>query len=127
MAWVGHVWVDLKRMVRPRSIESYGDGTHSTVGTVSTSSLLWGLVDLDVLDDQVAGVETLCVGVGLCVLEEREEELGRLDWPAGLVGTKLLSCNKGISQSVSDSSFLQVYASSHLADSPCAVRPVLPA
>jgi len=64
------------------------------VGTVGTSSLLWGLVDLDVLDDQVAGVKTLGVGVGLGVLEEREEELGRLDWPSGLVGTELLGYNR---------------------------------
>lgn len=62
------------------------------MGTVRASSLLWCLVDLDVLDDQVAGVKTLGVGVGLGVLEEREEELGGLDWPAGLGDTELLAC-----------------------------------
>ena len=61
------------------------------MGTVSAPSLLGGLVDLDVLDDQVAGVQTLGVGVGLGVLEEVEEELGRLLGPAGLADTKLLS------------------------------------
>lgn len=66
MAWVAHVWVD------------------STVGSVCSSSLLGGLVDLDVLDDQVFGVETLCVSVGLGVLEETEEEFGGLDWVSGL-------------------------------------------
>lgn len=42
--------------------------TYTTVGTVCPSSLLGGLVDLDVLDDEVAGVETLGIGVGLGVL-----------------------------------------------------------
>jgi hypothetical protein len=57
--------------------------TYTTVGTVSAPALLGGLVDLDVLDDQVAGVEALCVGIGLCVLEEAEQDLSRLDGPAG--------------------------------------------
>lgn len=61
------------------------------MGTVSASSLLGGLVDLDVLDDQVRGVETLGVGVGLSVLEETEEELGGLDGPASLGNTELLA------------------------------------
>lgn len=50
--------------------------TYSTVGTVCPSALLGGLVDLDVLDDQVAGVETFGVGVGLGISEEAEKELG---------------------------------------------------
>lgn len=54
------------------------------MGTVCASPLLGGLVDLDVLDDEVAGVEALGVGVGLGVLEEAEKELGGLDGPAGL-------------------------------------------
>lgn len=65
MAWVAHVWVD------------------SAVGSVCSSSLLGGLVDLDVLNDQVFGVETLCVGVGLGVLEETEEKFGGFDWVSG--------------------------------------------
>jgi hypothetical protein len=62
------------------------------VGTVCASPLLGGLVDLDVLDDQVAGIETLGVGVGLGVLEQTEKELGGLDGPAGLGDTELLAC-----------------------------------
>ena len=58
--------------------------THSTVCTVRASPLLGCLVDLDVLDDQVGGIKTLGIGIGLCVLEEREQELGGLDWPSGL-------------------------------------------
>lgn len=66
--------------------------TYTTVGTVSTSALLGGLVDLDVLDDKVGGVETLGVSVGLGVLQETEQELGRLDGPAGAGDTELLAC-----------------------------------
>ena len=62
------------------------------MGTVCASPLLWGLVDLDVLDDQVASIETLGVGVGLGVLEQTEKELGGLDGPAGLGDTELLAC-----------------------------------
>lgn len=65
--------------------------TYTTVGTVSSSPLLGGLVDLDVLDNQVAGVETLGVGVGLGVLKETEQELGRLYGPSSLGDTELLA------------------------------------
>lgn len=68
-----------------------GSKTYTTVGTVRPSSLLGGLVDLDVLDDEVAGVEALGISVGLSVLEQTEQELGRLDGPAGLGDTKLLA------------------------------------
>lgn len=57
--------------------------TYATVGTVCAAALLGGLVDLDVLDDQVAGVKTLGIGVGLGVLEQTEKELGRLHGPPG--------------------------------------------
>lgn len=61
------------------------------MGTVCSATLLRCLVDLNVLDDQVAGVQTLGVGVGLCVLEERREELSRLYGPASLADTELLA------------------------------------
>lgn len=64
----------------------------TTVGTVCPPTLLRGLVDLNVLDDQVAGVQTLGVGVGFSVLEQAEEELSALDGPAGLADTELLAC-----------------------------------
>lgn len=63
-------------------------GVDTTVGTVCSAALLGGLVDLDVLDDQVGGVEAFGVGVGFGVLEESEEELGRLDWVTGLGDTE---------------------------------------
>lgn len=62
------------------------------MGTVCPAALLGSLVDLDVLDDQVAGVETLGIGVGLGVLEEAEKELSRLDGPPGHGNTELLAC-----------------------------------
>ena len=61
------------------------------MGTVRAPALLGGLVDLDVLDNQGTGVETLGIGVGLSVLEETEQELGGLDGPAGLGDTELLA------------------------------------
>ena len=61
------------------------------MGTVCPPPLLRGLVDLDVLDNQVAGVEALGVGVGLSVLEETEEEVGRLDGPPGAGNAELLA------------------------------------
>lgn len=63
------------------------------MGTVCASALLWCLVDLDVLNNKVAGIEALGVSVGLSVLEETEEELGGLDWPAGAGDTELLAYN----------------------------------
>ncbi len=47
-----------------------GVETYTTVSTVCSSTLLRGLIDLDVLNDQVAGIETLGVCVCLGVLEE---------------------------------------------------------
>lgn len=73
VARVGHVWVD------------------TTVGTVSTSATLGGLIDLDVLDNKVAGIETLGVGVGLSVLQESEELLSGLNGPASLGDTECLA------------------------------------
>ena len=84
VAGVRHVRVDLEQgqLIMLLYFEE-SRLTYATVGTVSAAALLGSLVDLDVLDDQVAGVETLGIGVGLGVLEETEEELGRLHGPAG--------------------------------------------
>jgi len=73
-----------------RYLEGHGM-TYATVGTVCAAALLGGLVDLDVLDNEVAGVKTLGVGVGLGVLEEREKELSALHGPAGLGDTESLA------------------------------------
>lgn len=61
------------------------------MGTVCPAALLGGLVDLDVLDDEIAGVEALGIGVRLGILEETEQELGRLDRPARARDTPLFA------------------------------------
>lgn len=66
-------------------------GVDTTVSTVGAAAALGSLVDLDVLDNEVAGVETLGVGVGLSVLQEVEKELGGLDGPTSLADTPLLA------------------------------------
>jgi hypothetical protein len=68
------------------------DSTYSAVSTVSASPLLGSLVDLNVLDEEVAGIEAFGIGIGLGVLEQIEKELGGLDRPAGLGDTELLAC-----------------------------------
>lgn len=65
------------------------------MGTVCPSSLLGGLVDLDVLDNEGTGVEALGVGVGLSVLQETEQELGGLDGPSSTGDTELLAYSRG--------------------------------
>lgn len=93
-----HVRVDLENcevsegISQKRNVKYRGDSTYTTVSTVGPSPLLGSLVHLDVLDDEVAGVETLDIGVGLGVLQEVEEVLGRLDGPAGHGDTELLAC-----------------------------------
>ena len=50
--------------------------------TIRPSSLLGRLIDLDALDDEVAGVEAFGVGICFCVFEQAEEELGGFFGPA---------------------------------------------
>lgn len=61
------------------------------MSTVGASPLLGSLVDLDVLNDEVSSIETLGVGIRFGVLQQREEEFGGLDGPAGLGDTELLA------------------------------------
>jgi len=77
--------------------KSFMRGPYTTMGTVCSSALLGSLVDLDVLDDQVSGVKTLCIRVCLCVLEETEEEFGRLYWPSSPGYTECLACRSILS------------------------------
>lgn len=71
----------------------------STVSSVSPSSGLGGLVDADVLDEELFGVESLGVSVRLGVLEEREDELDRLDGPSTwtMIGT---DCSRSVTASL---------------------------
>lgn len=84
------------------------------------------MVDLDVLDDQVAGIETLGIGVGLSVTEESKEELGGLDGPAGTGDTEWLSYNPKISAIVPAPVSMRKQSSKHFQNIPCAVLPMLP-
>ena len=70
-----------------------GGAAYTAVGTVRPSPLLGCLVDLDVRDNEFAGVERLQIGVGLSVSEEAEHEVGRLDGPASAGDAELLACN----------------------------------
>ena len=97
------------------------------MSTVCPSSLLGGLVDLDVLDNQVAGVETLGVGVGLSVLQETEEELGGLGGPAGLGDTKLLAYSQNrVSISFILVTFNAVFLLQNLPDPQCLLLTISP-
>ena len=92
VARVGHVRVDLVEcQLATLFLYVSGAVTYTTVSTVGASPSLGGLVDLDVLDNKVTGVETLGVSVGLGVLEEVGEEVGGLGGPAGLADTPLLA------------------------------------
>lgn len=86
-------WVALVRVTgcQRGSLQRVGAGkprgyAHTTVGTVSATTGLGGLLDDNVLDEQVLRGKVLGVGVGLGVLEETENELDRLDGPATLGG-----------------------------------------
>ena len=65
--------------------------------SVSSSSLLGCLVDLNVLDDQVVSVEAFAISVGFSVLEETKEKFGGLDWVSGFGDAKCLACYSDIS------------------------------
>ena len=62
------------------------------MGTIGTTALLGRLVDLDVLHDQVAGVEAFGIGVRFRVLEQAEEEFGGFLGPAGAGDAELFAC-----------------------------------
>lgn len=66
--------------------------TYTTVSTVGPPPTLGGRIDLDVLDNEVRGVKTLAIGIGLSVLQEVSEEGGRLDGPAAFGSTGLFCC-----------------------------------
>jgi hypothetical protein len=52
--------------------------------------LFWGLIDLDVLDDEIAGVEALSISIRFCILEETEEKIGGFNGPATFCGAECL-------------------------------------
>ena len=72
VTWVSHIWVD------------------TAVGTVSTTTLLWSLVDLDVFNDQIVSIQTLGNGIGLGVFQQIQNEFDGLNGPSALSDTKFL-------------------------------------
>ena len=63
----------------------------TTVSTVSTAAHLRSLVDLDVGNNEGRGIKSLCLCVGLSVLEEVKEVVGALLGPANRGSLVLLS------------------------------------
>lgn len=82
MAWVRHVWIDLLLLWGKISfaiIENVGRGlkrggegrkTHAAVSAIGAATLFRRLIDLYMLDDQVARVEAFGVRVGLGVFQQ---------------------------------------------------------
>ena len=70
-------------------------GVDATVGAVRAAALLRCLVDLDVLHDQVGGIEPFDVGIGFGVLEEAEQEFGGFDGMTGFGDAELFACGRG--------------------------------
>jgi len=62
-------------------------GVDSTMGPVGPPPHLGSTVHLDVLDDQVVGVQALVLSVALRVLQELEQELCGLEGPPALGGS----------------------------------------
>ena len=67
------------------------EGSNSAVSTEGTTAGAGGLVNLDVLDDHLVGVESLGQSVGLSVLQKRKHGNDGLAGPATLSETPLLS------------------------------------
>ncbi len=55
---------------------------YPAMSTVRPAALLGRLVDLDVLDNEIARVKALGVRVGFGVAQQRQQELRRLHRPA---------------------------------------------
>lgn len=94
VAWVRHVGVDLSPTPNNQShhqnkLEVGERMTYTTMSAIRATTLFGRLVDLNVLDDEVAGVEAFGVGVCFCVLEEAEEEFGGFFGPAGFGDAEL--------------------------------------
>jgi len=72
VAWSAHVW------------------TNSTMGSVGSSSASLSLVALNVGQNELLNIERLGLGVRDEVLQETNDNLGGLDWPATLGVLELL-------------------------------------
>ena len=74
---VAHVWID------------------SAVSSVCSTSLFGCLIDLDMFNDQVAGIEAFDISVGFGILEKSEKEFSRFDRVAGTGDSELFACSDG--------------------------------
>mmetsp|Transcript_23042 Transcript_23042/g.27851 ORF Transcript_23042/g.27851 Transcript_23042/m.27851 type:complete len:221 (+) Transcript_23042:54-716(+) len=75
----------------------------TAVGTVCTAALLLCLVDLDVRQIESLDVQALHLSVALRVLQQVEQELARLSWPATLsVGATGILCLCGTANSTAE-------------------------
>ena len=72
-------------------INSISYNLHSTVSTVSATTVLGSLVDNDAGDVKLFNVQTLSFSIGFSILEQVSNELDRLDGPATLGGLELLN------------------------------------
>jgi hypothetical protein len=63
----------------------------TTVSAVCSATLLWGLVDLDVFDDEFRGVEAFGVGIRFGVLQKTDQKFGGFDGPARFGDAELLA------------------------------------
>merc|ERR1712223_1029264 len=76
VAWVAHERID------------------STVGSVGSSSVLWGFVDGDVFDEKRINIERFKLGVGFSVSEKFQKVFATLFWPSTLAGSHTWSGGK---------------------------------
>lgn len=82
------------------------EGVDSTVSTVCSSAVLWGLVDGHVFDVERIDVQTLELGVGLGVSQKLEKIFARFLWPSTLAsshawsGSELLGLGTSANTSV---------------------------
>jgi len=92
VAWVGHVRIDLK-VVNCGKKEYYCEWlvAYPAMSAICTSPLFRSLVDLDVLDDEIAGVEAFGICIRFCVLKKTEEEFGGFNRPTTFRGTECFS------------------------------------
>lgn len=65
--------------------------TYATMCTIGTAALFRCLVDLNMLDDQIARIKAFCIGVCFGIFEETEEKLGGFYGPTCAGDSELFS------------------------------------
>ena len=69
------------------------------MSSVGSSSLLWGLVDLDVGNLQLRDIQTLGLSIGTNVGQQIQKGSGSLLWPSNLVTSSLIDLSLSMSTS----------------------------